>query len=124
MSPARIAAVALGATRILYDLSLLVAPVRVGTPWIGELAERKAAQMTLRSIAARDLAINAGIVVSAIADAPVRPWLAAAVLGDVVDVGATFAAKDDVPEGVPAKLVGVGGGSAALSALVFAWVDE
>jgi hypothetical protein len=39
-------------------------------------------------------------------------------------VAATFAASDDVPEGVPAKLVGVGGGSAALSALVFAWVDD
>lgn len=124
MSPARIAAVVLGATRIVYDVSLLVAPVRVGRPWIGDLAERKAAQLTLRSIAARDLAINSGIVISAISNAPVRPWLAAAIAGDVADVAATFAARDDVPDGVPAKLVGVGGGSAALSALVFAWVDE
>ena len=124
MSPARIAAVVLGATRILYDVSLLIAPVRVGRPWIGDLAERKAAQMTLRSIAARDLAINSGIVISAISNAPVRPWLAAAIAGDLIDVAATFAARDDVPDGVPAKLVGVGGGSAALSAVVFAWIDE
>jgi hypothetical protein len=124
MSAARTAAVALGATRILYDVSLLALPKRVGTPWIGSLAERKAARLTLRSVAARDLAVNAGIVISAMADAPVRPWLAAAVVGDVADVAATFVARDDVPDGVPAKLVAVGGGSAALSAVVFAWADR
>lgn len=124
MNAARTAAVILGGTRIIYDVSLIAAPRRIGRPWIGDLSGRPAAQMLLRSIAARDLAVNAGVVIAAIVDAPVRPWLAAAIAGDVMDVAATSAAKDDLPEGVEAKLVGVGGTSAALSAAVLGWVDS
>lgn len=124
MSTARTAAAALGVTRIIYDVSLLAAPARVGRPWIGDLADRSAAGLTLRSIAARDLAVNAGIVIAAVTNGPVRPWLAAAIAGDVVDVAGTFAARKDVPARVPQKLVAVGGGSALLSAAACAWVDR
>lgn len=124
MNPARTAAAALGVARIIYDVSLLAAPSRIGKPWVGDLAQRRAAGLILRSVAARDLAVNAGIVIAAVTDRPVRPWLAAAVVGDIADVAATFAARDDVPDRVPEKLVGVGGGSAALSAATFAWIDS
>jgi hypothetical protein len=76
-----------------------------------------------RGLAVRDAALHVGAAVAAARGGAVRPWLAAAVAGDLGDIAATAASRAAVPEGAVAKTALVAGGSAALGATVAALVD-
>ncbi len=119
-----IAATVLG-FRVAYGLALVVSPGKVaGNRWLGPGARGSAATVALRGLGAREIAVH-GIALALLArgDA-VRPWLAASAAGDVADVLAAFASRDGLPDGSPAATAAVAGGSAVLTAVVAASLDE
>jgi hypothetical protein len=106
-------------------LALVVSPGKVaGNRWLGPGARGSAATVALRGLGAREIAVH-GIALALLArgDA-VRPWLAASAAGDVADVLAAFASRDGLPDGSPAATAAVAGGSAVLTAVVAASLDE
>ncbi len=117
-------AAAVLAFRVAYGAALLIAPGKVaGNRWLGPGAHQPAATVALRGLGAREVAVH-GIALALLSrGAPVRPWLAASIVGDLADVGAAFASSDGLPEGSPAATAVVAGGSAALTAVVAAALD-
>ncbi len=120
----RAAAAVLG-FRVAYGAALLIAPGKVaGNRWLGPGARQPAAVVALRGLGAREVAVH-GIALAALArGGPVRPWLAASVLGDFADIGSAFLSRDGLPDGSAAATAAVAGGSAALTAAVAAALDE
>ena len=120
----RRAAVALLSFRVAYGVALLVAPGKVaGNRWLGPDARGPAATVALRGLGAREVAVH-GIALTELARGrPVRPWLAASIVGDLADIGAAFASRDGLPDGSPAATAAVAGGSAALTAIVGAALE-
>lgn len=110
--------------RVAYGAALLIAPGKVaGNRWLGPGAYQPAATVALRGLGAREVAVH-GIALALLArGAPVRPWLAASIAGDLADVGAALASSDGLPPGSPAATAAVAGGSAALTAAVAAALD-
>src|SRR3954469_18985524 len=117
MSRGRAAAVAVAGLRMAYGVALAVAPGAVGSRWIGRDARRRPAGVALRALGVRDAALQAGPLAAALRGEPVRPWLLAAIAGDVTDMVATAAASGDVPGDAPRKTRSVAGGSAPVSGL-------
>jgi hypothetical protein len=119
-----IAAAVLG-FRVAYGVALVIAPGKVaGNRWLGPGARGPAATVALRGLGAREVAVH-GIALTLLArGGAVRPWLAASVAGDVVDVLAALASRDGLPDGSATATAAVAGGSAVLTALVAASLDE
>ena len=111
--------------RIAYGAALLIAPGKVaGNRWLGPGAHQPAATVALRGLGAREVAVH-GIALAELArGGPVRPYLAASIVGDLADVGAAFASRDGLPSGSPVATAAVAGGSAALTAAVAASLDD
>lgn len=119
-----IAATVLG-FRVVYGVALVVAPGKVaGNRWLGPGARTPAATVALRGLGAREVAVH-GIALALLArGGAVRPWLAASVAGDVADVLSAFASRDGLPDGSATATAAVAGGSAVLTAVVAASLDE
>lgn len=110
---------ALATGRIVFGAALLLAP-GLGRLWIGEAADRPAVRVAIRGFGARDLGIGLGTLLALRHDAPVRGWLEAGVLADLVDGAAAVVGSRDLP---PASrvLTPVGAlGAAALGRLLAA----
>lgn len=110
--------------RVAYGVALVATPRRLALRWLGEDANRAAAQVALRGLGARDAILHGGAILAVQREAPVRPWLAASVVGDVIDVIATAAERRRLPAGSPLATLAVGGGSALVSLLLAGGVDE
>jgi hypothetical protein len=111
--------------RVAYGAALLIAPGKVaGKRWLGPGAYQPAATVALRGLGAREVAVHSIALVALTRDAPVRPWLAASIAGDLVDIAAAFVSRDGLPSGSPAATAAVAGGSAALTAAVAASLDS
>jgi hypothetical protein len=80
--------------------------------------------VALRGLGVREVILHAGAALAARRDRPLRPWLAASVVGDLTDVIATTAGRRRLPPGSPLATLAVGGGSALLSALLAVAVDR
>jgi hypothetical protein len=124
MSRSRIAAIAVFGLRIAYGAALLAAPDKVTKRWLGPGRHGAAATVALRGLGAREVAIHAAGLVAALRAAPVRPWLAASIAGDLSDIAATTASRSGLPSGATPATAAVAGGSAALSAAVLAAAAE
>jgi hypothetical protein len=119
------AAAALLSFRVAYGLALLVAPGKVaGNRWLGSGARQPAATVALRGLGAREVAVHGIALVELARGGPVRPYLAASIVGDLADITAAFASRDGLPEGSPTATAAVAGGSAALTAAVAAKLDK
>ena len=105
MPPVRIAAIVVLGLRAFYGAALLVTPGRVTKQWLGPSAARPPAVVAVRG-------------------APLRPWLALSIAGDLSDIAATAAGRDGVPDKAPVKTLAVAGGSAAISAALALFVDD
>jgi hypothetical protein len=120
LSP-RGAAIGVAGLRVVYGVALTAAPERLGRRWLGaEPAATAPVQIGLRGLGARDAVINAGALVAALRGAPVRPWLAAAMAGDLADLGATLAGRRGLPRGSPALAAVVIAGSLAVTGAALA----
>ena len=74
--------------------------------------------MPLRALGAREAAFHGAALIALVRDEPVRRWLVASITGDLTDVVATIAARREVPGKAPVLTVALGGGAAALSAVL------
>jgi len=119
------AAAAILTFRVAYGAALLIAPAKVaGNRWLGPGARQPAATVALRGLGAREVAVHAIALATLARDAPVRPWLAASIAGDLADITAAFISRDGLPDNSPAATAAVAGGSAAVTALVAAGLEE
>ena len=55
---------------------------------------------------------------------PLRPWLAGSIAGDLSDLAATVAGRDELPKGSATATLVVGGSSALISAAVALAVES
>jgi hypothetical protein len=104
---------AMSLARVGIGLVILAAPERVARGWVGSDGSRGSAQVLIRGVGARDLALGAGTLAALQAGDPVRRWLWAGVLADGADLVATLAAGDAVPAAARAGIVALAGGGAA-----------
>jgi len=116
-------AAAVAALRVGYGIALTGAPARLGRRWLGPQSAGRPTQVALRGLGARDAVINAGALVAAVRGDAVRPWLAAAIAGDLADLGATVAGRDGLPDGSPRLAAAVIAASIALTAAALAVAD-
>ena len=123
MTPARIAACVLFGARIAYGAALIAAPARLARRWLGPPSSLPPTQVPLRGLGAREVLLHAGGLAAALSGAPVRPWVAASVAGDLSDIGASAAGRDGLPDGAAAATLAVAGASALLSVAVGVAVD-
>jgi hypothetical protein len=121
---ARNATAALLSFRIAYGLALLAAPAKVaGNRWLGPGAGAAAAQVPLRGLGAREVALHGLALGALLRGLPVRPLLGASIAGDLADIGAAMADRDGLPDGSAVSTAAVAGGSAALTAAAAAFAD-
>jgi hypothetical protein len=124
-TPIRAMTIAVLSSRIAYGAALLVAPDRVAAKrWLGPHARRPAAQVPLRGLGAREVALHGVALARYLRGSAVRPFLAASIAGDLADIGATTLARDGLPQGSAPATAAVAGGSLLLSALLIALSDE
>lgn len=123
MTRERTTAAAVMALRVAYGAGLIAAPARLARRWLGPDAQRAPAQVPLRGLGMREIVLHAGGFAAALGDRPVRPWLAASIAGDLTDIAATAAGREELPSGAAAATAVVAGASALLSAAVLAAVD-
>src|SRR4051812_27214262 len=123
MPVSNIAAVAVLGLRIAYGACLIAAPARLSRSWLGPAGSQPPTQVPLRGVGAREIAVHGAGLVATLRGSPVRPWLAASVVGDVADVAATAAGRRALPPGAAAKTLAVAGASALLTVVVAVAVD-
>jgi hypothetical protein len=102
--------------RIAYAAALIAAPGRLGRPWLDSPADRGPTQIPLQALGARELVLHTGALLAALRRQALRPWLAASTAGDLTDVAATLARRQQLPDGAARATAVVGGGSALISA--------
>jgi hypothetical protein len=124
MSVQRIAAVAVLGLRVAYGAGLIAAPGRLTRSWLGPVGATPPAAVALRGLGAREIAVHGAGLVALAQHAPVRPWLAASVAGDLADIASTAAARRGLPAGAAPKTLAVAGASALLTVAVAASVDR
>lgn len=118
----RIATAVLG-LRIAYGAALIAVPERLTRRWLGPAGETGPTQVGVRGLGAREVLLHVGALAGALRGAPLRPWLAASIAGDVADIASTAAARDELPDGSALATLAVAGGSALISAALVAAVD-
>jgi hypothetical protein len=119
-SPAvQVLTIAVLASRIAYGAALLVSPEKVaGNRWLGPGAGRPAAQVPLRGLGAREVALHGAALAGFLRGSPIRPFLAASIAGDLGDIAATALAREGLPDGSATATAAVAGGSLLLTAVV------
>jgi len=114
--------IAYSALRIAYALGLLAAPAKVARPWLGDDADRPAAEVALRGLGMRDLALATGALTAAATGAPTRWWLAACAAGDAADLTATLGADGErLPRRAKPGTVAAAGVFGAAAAALAVW---
>jgi hypothetical protein len=121
--PRKGAVVVLG-LRIAYGAALIAAPGRLGRRWLGPAANAAPTQVPLRALGAREIVLHAGAILAAVRGAPLRPWLAGSIVGDLSDLAATVTGRDELPRGSATATAVVGASSALLSAAVAVAVES
>jgi hypothetical protein len=112
-----------GLGRAAIGVLAIADPQRMLEPWIGSDAGRTTNKVLGRALGARDLVIAAGTLRSLNDPDQLRPWLAAGVLADCVDFGATAASGSDLPWRGRAFVMALAGAAAAMGAVALASLD-
>jgi hypothetical protein len=114
--------IAYAGLRIVYALGLLGAPGRIARPWLGADASRPAAEVALRGLGMRDLAVAGGALVAAANSEPARWWLAACAAGDAADLAATLGVDGAcLPRRAKLGTLAAAGGFGAAAAALALW---
>lgn len=85
-------------SRIAYGAGLVAAPRRVASNWLGDGLDRAAGRVGARALGARDALMAGGLAHALNRDGDPLPWLIALAASDVVDIAATLADRDDLPD--------------------------
>jgi len=124
-SAVKVTTIAVLSSRIAYGAALLVSPEKVAAGrWLGPDARRPAAQVSLRGLGAREVALHGAALACFLRGSPIRPFLAASIAGDLADIGSTTLAREGLPEGSAPATAAVAGGSLLLTGLLAALVNE
>lgn len=120
----RRAAWAVAAGRVALGLTALAWPSVPARPWVGAAADGLAARVFGRALGARDVALGLGALWAlrrqAAEPGPARAWIAAGALSDALDVAASLASWQELPQLSRWPVVGSAGG-AALAGAAGAW---
>lgn len=111
-------------SRIAVGLGLVVLPGLTGRTWIGPDASRTPVKVALRALGVRDLALGLGVSIALDRGAPVRGWLEACALSDTVDLLATVAGGDSIPQSARAGVSVIAAGSAVLCGMLSRALDH
>jgi len=113
-TPVTTAALAVG--RIAYGAALAVAPRRAAGAWLGAHADDPGAQVALRGLGVRDLALGAGGLIAlrerGRRDAAV--WMVAQAAADATDLVSTLLARRHLTGRAVRAAVAIAGAAAAL----------
>ena len=116
MDPATIARAA-GAARAVIGVTLIAAPATVGTPWLGEVAERPGARYAIAGLGARDLALGLGTLWAASGRRRgARAWLIASAAADAADLAGVLRFRSALSTASAAGTAALAGGSTVLHA--------
>ncbi|MGH9108952.1 MAG: hypothetical protein ACRDY3_05720 [Acidimicrobiales bacterium] len=88
---ARKIAVTTAATRAVIGLVAVAVPGAVTRPWVGSSGRPTGTGVLGRAFGGRDLALGLGVLLADRHGRPVRGWVEAGALADLVDAGATLA---------------------------------
>lgn len=127
MSPKAIRGAMIGVlgSRVAYGVALLASPPKVaGNRWLGDGARAPAAQVALRGVGAREIALHGLALGAYFRGSPVRPLLAASVAGDLADIAATTLSREGLPAGSTKATAAVAGGSLLMTLALAALVDD
>ena len=113
MDVAKTLAGGLAANRALFGATYLIKPEQARTSWIGRAAKKPATQVMIRSQGVRDVALGAGALRAlARGDArELRAWVAGHTVCDLVDLVATWSARDRLPRRRARVAIAVAGAS-------------
>ena len=87
----------LGLGRIAIGVVSFLAPTKSVRAWIGQEAKPYPTNMIMRGMAARDIALGAGLLVALENDGPARGWIEGGAMADAGDAIGTLAAWKDLP---------------------------
>jgi hypothetical protein len=104
------------AVRVAYGVGLVLAPRRLGGPWLGPAASTAPTQVPLRALGIRETAWHVAALIALQRGRPLRPWLAGSLAGDLTDIAATVSGRGELPGGAAVK-TGLVGGASALAVL-------
>ena len=82
----------------MVGAACLLAPEQVGERWLGKAGRRPEAHYLLRIFGIRDMVLGAGTLAALSGAGSARPWILAGAASDGVDLAATVAARDMLPE--------------------------
>ena len=103
-----------GLARVGLGAGLIAAPRVTTAPWLGRVSRRRAAQVPIRAMGARDVAIGLGTAYAAGQGFGAQPWLLAGIVSDTADLLATLRARDALPAAGVVGIAAMAGGSVLL----------
>jgi len=103
----------LAAGRTLVGVMALLAPRAVGRSFLGSLVDAPGGTAAVRTIGGRDLALGAGALIADRRGRPLRGWIEAGVLVDLLDCFVAVFAGRGVPLLSRLGILVIGGGAAA-----------
>jgi hypothetical protein len=116
-SAARRLAVALAAGRVGVGGVAVLAPRVMAKPWIGERGNDPMAAVLARALGGRDLALGLGVLMASRGGQPLRGWVEAGALADLVDAAVTLAAFGRLPNRGRLLVLAAAGGAATVGAV-------
>lgn len=120
MEPRTVATVH-AAGRAVVGAALSAAPRVATAGWIGTDAARGPVTVVARALGVRDAVMGLGVLHTLADPDAAKPWIAACLVADAVDLAATLAVRDDLPpRGVLAVSVTAAGSMALGAWLLFA----
>ena len=102
--------------RIGVGAAFVLFPGLAGRMWIGPDAARRPVKVLARAFGVRDLAIGLGVVIALDRGTPVRGWIEAGALSDVIDTCASLLAGDSIHPAIRWPAIAVGASSTAAGA--------
>ena len=102
--------------RIGVGAAFVLFPRLAGNMWIGPDAARRPVKVLARAFGARDLAIGLGVVIALDRGTPVRGWIEAGALSDVIDTCASVLAGGSIHPAIRWPAIALGATSAATGA--------
>jgi hypothetical protein len=110
--------------RVVFGLAFLTMPGWTGRVWIGRDGDRPTVRLLTQAVGARDLAAGVGAFIAMRRGKPVRGWLEAISLTDVLDFTCALLARDRLSPASRATVLVLAGGSAAQAAYAASGVDR
>jgi len=109
--------------RVAVGAALTLAPRAAAAGWIGGDASRASVSVVARALGVRDSVMGLGVLSTLDDTEAAKPWLAACLVADAVDLGATLMARDQLPKQGVAAVSVVAAGSVALGAWLLSALD-